>query len=360
MPGDLAAVDRRHRRLQQLKVTSEIDRASAALRSVWEQGRQPEVIRLRRSLISSPGEASSPVMRLLNPRGIALSFYLIAVFEAHCRLAPGQPWFGNRQRQGRQGQASFGWSNFVAVDAAYSSETGTYLRETKHGRDAETSRLRQLQGALRTLEDIGGESEALVQVPRKANRRTRDYGGFRLMRESGRGPLHAPDHYSVPAASEGTIVIPRAFFLRGWVHVLSPAETTTWLALQQLSQSYPMAHMEKGVYLYAKRREEEFGLLRDSYEDSCNTLRSLGLIRYAVHPSGFAQPGGPRFTVPGGSPATPIAIDFSQSDETPPARRYAAYRYQVVDEALEENALEKTMKELVHRRRALQERQKNW
>ncbi|MFI2620544.1 hypothetical protein [Streptomyces sp. NPDC018584] len=367
MSSELAGLERRYRRLKRLKDYEEAARASVALHEVWEGGgRRQETIRLRVELISATGEAGDPppVTRLLQPRGIALRFYLIAVFEAQCRLASGESWTGERPLRGPQGPNGFGWTNFVAVDGAYSSKTGEYLGDTKNNRHQETCRLRQLQGALRTLEDIDAAGHrALVQVPRKGGR-IRDYGGFQLMNERGCGSLHEPQLYTVPTRRDEVIGVPVDFFLHGWVHVLTAAEMITWLALRRLSQSYPHSHAQKGVYLYAKRREGEFALLRDSYEDSCNTLLSLGLIRYAVPPtppSGFSQPsGGGGFVGPEGLSATTREIDFSRVE----AASTSAYRrgpdyYQVIDKGLEEDALEKMMKELVHRIHQVRTRQKN-
>lgn len=350
MAGDLAAVERRHRRLKRLKDSQEVEKANAALQLAWNSGLKPSAIRLRPELVSSarPVPAAEPVpppvTQLLNPRGIALRFYLIAVFEAHCRLAPGKRWAGTRRLQGLQG-----WTNFVAVDAAFSSVTGTYLRETKQERDAETSRLRQLQGALRTLEDVGVKRvQALVEVPKKANGRGRDYEDFRLMGESGRGPLHTPNLYSVPRPGDDAIAIPPDFFLRGWAHVLSPAEMATWLALQELSQTYPARHEESGVYLYAKRRKEQFGLLRDSYEDSCNTLEALGLIREVPQTRVVVTDKGP------------VEVSVGTSDSTSKLSfLYKPCRYQMIDEGLAADALDKTTKELIIRKHALERRQKN-
>lgn len=57
----------------------------------------------------------------------------------------------------------------VANDGPYDASGGDgYLPATKQGRDLQSARLRQLQGALRTLEDLGAQ-QSLVTVPRSAN-----------------------------------------------------------------------------------------------------------------------------------------------------------------------------------------------
>jgi hypothetical protein len=70
-------------------------------------------------------------------------------------------------------------------------------------RNLDTSRGRQVKGALRTLE--GHDDQSLVEVPLKPNGRHRDYARFRLMTESGRGGTLTPEYYTVPSAGEPTI-----------------------------------------------------------------------------------------------------------------------------------------------------------
>ncbi|WP_435614146.1 hypothetical protein [Streptomyces coelicoflavus] len=272
----------------------------------------------------------------LNPRGIALRFYLLAVFEAQCRLDPDAEWSSTRPLDG-----SMGWRDFIAIDAAYDSTTERYMRKTKQGRKLDSSRLRQVQGALRTFEEMDGQ--ALVEVPRKENGQHRDYGAFVLMRETGRGVLPTANRYRVPTLSEFTVDIPRDFFLHGWVSVLCPTEIATWLTLRFLATRFPGVHNESGVYLYGEYREQWFGLRRDAYEDSCAMLLDIGLIRPAQRrtPPSEAAPAATDFNT------LLASIDFSQPSQP---NRYEAHRYQLTDEGLREDALEVCLREVVHRR----------
>ncbi|MDX2531611.1 hypothetical protein [Streptomyces scabiei] len=315
---------------------------NAALRQVWEQegGKRPDPVRLRYEFLLATMEGEehvpAPMSLLLNPRGIALRFYLLALFEAQCRLDMGAEWASTRPLGG-----AMGWRDFVAIDAAYDSTTGHYLRKTKQGRKLDSSRLRQVQGSLRTFEDM--DRQALVEVPRKENGQHRDYGEFVLMQEKGRGELPTANRYRVPTLSELTVDIPRDFFLHGWVSVLYPTEIATWLALRLLAKHFPGRHDESGVYLYGEDREQWFGLRRDAYEDSCAMLLDIGLIRPAQ-----------RRTPP--SEAAPVATDFNtllaSIDFSQPSQpnRYEAHRYQLTDEGLREDALEVCLREVVHRR----------
>jgi hypothetical protein len=98
--------------------------------------------------------------RLITSRGLALRVYLLAIFEAHCRPGSAEPWINTRPLSGRMG-----WSDLIAIDAAYSRPVRTYLRGSRQNRTLDSSLDRQIKGALRTLEQP--EDQALVVVPRK-------------------------------------------------------------------------------------------------------------------------------------------------------------------------------------------------
>ncbi|MEV7374649.1 hypothetical protein AB0O51_27680 [Streptomyces sp. NPDC090301] len=308
---------------------------NTALREVWELdgGQRPDPIRLRTGFLLAARDdeelVPAPMSQLLNPRGIALRFYLLAVFEAQCRLAPGAEWSGTRLLD-----RALGWSDFIAIDAAYSSTSSGYLRGTKQGRTLESSRLRQVQGALRTLEGL--DDQALVEVPRKENGAHRDYGAFVLMHETGRGGLPTAKRYRVPARAEAAVDIPRDFFLHGWASVLYPSEIATWLTLRFLAGRFPSVHDQSGVYLYGQDREQWFGLRRDTYEDGCAMLLALGLIRHAERRAPSAE-GTPTLV---NANAMPVTIDFSQPADP---GRYEAHRYQLTDEGLREDALAQSL-----------------
>ncbi|MFD5342296.1 hypothetical protein ACFWJY_00620 [Streptomyces anulatus] len=346
MSKSLVELERRHRRLKNLRDTKQVDAVATALRTVWEEGRKPERIGLRYSFLDARDALAPPATQLLNPRGVALRFYLLAVFEAQCRLAPGEQWKqGSRPLQGHGG-----WSDFLAVDAGYSAEQGIYGRPTKQRRTPGTSRLRQVHGALRALEKLGedrgeGQSDqALVAVPRKGNARgDRVYADFSLLLESGRGRHPSEQLYRAPADGENEVFwIPTSFFLRGWAQVLTPAETVTWLVFRRMADYLFSKHQESGLYLYANKREEAFHLLRDSYEEACKALRSYGLIRFARSED----------------MAVELAKQFEQvfSQPTQAPVTYEPHRYQLVDESLEQDALERCMKELVLRQQELKKR----
>ena len=86
---------RRLRRLQEQGRGRRMEQVNHAVRQVWEQsgGPRPERIWLRRSFLHASGSGSErrdpPISRLVNPRGIALRFYLMALFEAQCQARAG-------------------------------------------------------------------------------------------------------------------------------------------------------------------------------------------------------------------------------------------------------------------------------
>ncbi|MFF4035976.1 hypothetical protein ACFYZ2_40595 [Streptomyces sviceus] len=301
---------------------------------MWEAGRKPDAIVLRSSLLQA-SEERSRLTRLVLPKGIALRFYLLALFEAQCRLNVRAVWENALPLSGRGS-----WSDMVAIDGAYDTDSATYMRSTVGSRKLENLRLQQIKGALRTLEELGGDN-ALVTMPRRQSGQ-REYQKFLLMNESGRGGNQTPDVYTVPAkhwSAVRTIAIPVAFFLNGWVQVLNPSEVATWLILRMLSRWAPKKHTRSGVYLYGQARLETFGLRDDAWEDGCQRLREFGLIRYAKPPD-----------IP---PSAPRELKELFSPPTRPRRRYEPHHWQVTDEGLDENAVKKLDQELTLRQQAL-------
>jgi hypothetical protein len=345
VPGEREAVERRGRRLNQLRKGQYVVRANAALQKAWNKGRRPAGITLRRELLLSDPEPP-PLTQLLHPRGVALRFYLLAVFEARCRLDVGQEW---TREGGPPWKGPGSWADFIAIDGAYDEASGDYVPYTNTDRDMHTLRVQQIHGALRTLEGLGsGGQQALVQVPRRPNG-YRDYKAFSLMKESGRGAAQTPDRYTVPASTwdSSTFTVPSTFFLKGWVHVLHPSEVATWLIFQWMSQRFPDNHAESGVYLNPSTRQRYFRLRRDSYEDACNRLRDFGLIRDAQPGSGGPSEAGPQ------SGGLTFADIFSQPA---PVDRYEVHHYQVTNEGLTKDALATCVKETILRRNDLKKR----
>ncbi len=258
-------LQRRRRRVEDLRQDDLDTVVREALHRVHQDergARRPTIVTLRPDFVHAKAlGALPPTSQLLLSRGIAMRFYLLAVFERQCRKGPGGAAGGTRVLSHGQGNVS--WVDMVAVDAEGQ-------RRTKEYRTALDNRIRQMKGALSTLEQIG-----MVQVHRVAG--TKHYAGFELMRETGRGDLATPNAYTVPKANEATLHIPIEFWLNGWIHVLQPSEIATWLMFRHLAQKYYNHHARDGVYIYGDDRKATYGIKRDAYEAHA-MLSTLGLL----------------------------------------------------------------------------------
>ncbi|MEW2553661.1 hypothetical protein AB0957_18240 [Streptomyces zhihengii] len=347
--------ERRLRRLRQMRKTGSVTNASEALDGIWKAGKEADRIVLRSTLLRADGERSR-LTKLVLPRGIALRFYLLAAFEAQCRLDTGDPWKNVLPLKG-----GGSWSTLVAIDGAYDTESGTYdtalenmppelrssarMEELWRKRKLEALRLQQVKGALRTLEELGQE-DALVTMPRGA-RGQRLYENFSLMEEGGRGDRQTPDFYTVPAhqwAATKTITLPKDFFLKGWIQVLNPSEVATWLILRMMSKWAPKKHHTSGVFLTTRPRMQLFGLRDDAWEDGCQRLLEFGLIRHAEapEPEEVAE-------IAGTDPL--MRLLFSQPTRV--RQPYEPHLWQVTDGGLAKDAAETVYNALAHRQRAL-------
>ncbi|MCX2178963.1 hypothetical protein KV205_00175 [Streptomyces sp. SKN60] len=347
--------ERRLRRLQQMRKTGSVTEASEALGGIWKAGKKPESIVLRTALLRADGERST-LTKLVLPRGIAVRFYLLALFEAQCRLDAGDLWQNVRPLKGVES-----WSTLVAIDGAYDTALGAYDAALKNmppelrgsaraegrwrTRKLEDLRLRQVKGALRTLEELGHE-DALVSMPRGA-RGQRLYEDFSLMEEGGRGDMPNPDLYTVPVRSwtaARTITLPKDFFLKGWIQVLNPSEIATWLILRWMSQWAPKKHRMSGIFLTTRPRMQAFGLRDDAWEDGCQRLLEFGLTRHAEPPEGL------KAAVD--AIADPV-IKALFSQPTRVRQAYEPHYWQMTDDGLAKDAVQTLDRELTHRREAL-------
>jgi hypothetical protein len=346
--------ERRLRRLQQMRRTGSVTRASEALGGIWKTGKKLDSIVLRTGLLQADGERSS-LTKLVLPRGIALRFYLLAVFEAQCRLDTGDLWQNVRPLKGAES-----WSTLVAIDGAYDTASGAYdtalknmppelrgsasAEERWRARKLDDLRLRQVKGALRTLEELGQE-DAMVSVPR-GSRGQRLYEDFSLMEEGGRGDMPTPNLYTVPVRSRAarTITLPKDFFLKDWIQVLNPSEIATWLILRWLSQWAPRKHVISGVFLTTGPRMQAFGLRDDAWEDGCRRLLEFGLIRHAEPPEGLEAAVN--------AIADPV-IKAHFSQPTRVRQPYEPHFWQMTDDGLAKDAVQTLDRELTHRREAL-------
>lgn len=279
-------------------------RCASAYRSAR---RYPRTIWIRQSFVLAREDRSSPLASLITTKGIALQAYLIAVFEAQCRHNAGEQPKNNRPLLAT-GRYEHGWLDLVASHAA-SAQPPTTLRD---------NRLRQLKRALLHL-----QREHLIELS-SAKQRDR-FEHFRLLDEGGRLTDRAetilyrvPDPDSRALISDALVPLPVEFFLGGWAHVLSPAETALYLILCCLAQQYPIDHDEHGVFLTGERRIDHYSLSRDAYE-SHQLLTAYGLIEKLDNPNRRPDGSVYRFKGVTGNPLEP-------------------HRFRLKDQALNRNA----------------------
>jgi hypothetical protein len=204
-----------------------------------------------------------PATRLVSPRGVALRFFLTALFV----LQSGVP-FGRRpgNKIPIDDPDTLSWVDLIATPAQRTGESRTYsgVRDKK---------VRQLHEALRRLSD---PEVQLVELPYFHKRPTGKYEGFLLMREGG-APYDGTDNtrYTVPAldGEESLVRLPSKVLLNGWIHVLEDSELAFLLMLAGLRSRFG----DKQLFAAGELRLLHFGIGRDAYQ-SHHMLRRLGLI----------------------------------------------------------------------------------
>lgn len=137
------------------------------------------------------------------------------------------------------------------------------------------NRARQMKYAFDRLAapDLG-----LVVLPRAGQRRDR-YRDLQLLNEGGVQPGGTAPIYKRPTANETTIDIPIAFYLNGWVNVLTDAELAAWLMFRHRYQTALPAAATDGITLGGQVRLARYGLGRTVWDEH-KTLSLFGLLRH--------------------------------------------------------------------------------
>jgi len=255
--------DRQRRRADRLRrATGPYRTARETLQELHARGdRRPSTIAVRRTLITRHESGGpSPAAQLITPKGLGLALYLTALFEAQCRRPADSQIRNTRSLQPTR--TDLGW-----VDLLPAATTGA---------DTQAAMLRQLQRALTLL-----ERTRLVELPRHGL--VGRYERFNVLDESG-GGAHGRTGYVVPnratESASALLRIPVAFFLRGWAHVLLPAEIVVYLIVLDLEGQ----HGDGGVYLPDRTKDEIYSITRDVYEHH-RALRAYGLIDRLADPN---------------------------------------------------------------------------
>jgi hypothetical protein len=281
-------------------------------RDVHRQGLRVLQVAVRRSFLATDLARSTPISRLITPRGIGLQTYLVALFEAQCGHRKGNVPENDRPiLTAEPGEIS--WLELVA-STVHADPEHTVERATEQDNLA-----RQLKAALRTL-----DSERLVRLgDRVKNGR---FEKFMVGHESGREPFLS---YRIPMGKvDGIVQIPIEFFLRGWVHVLTPAEIAIYLMILDLATTFERPHAASGVYISGSRRENAYTLRRDVYE-AHRQLASFGLIQKMPDPRRWPS---------GQLRNYRAAIDNGEV--------LLAHRFKIVDRAFRRDALDVALRSL--------------
>lgn len=231
----------------------------------FDDGEHPEV-RLRSGFVwldkkrpdrVSDGDRKATLMRdvatrppstaLIYRPGNAMHVYLTVIYLAHLENEPGVP-VENDRRNNYPG-------NWVELSGLKISG------DTPRGSN------RRLGRALDKL-----EKHDLITAGKEGA--TGRFGGFRLLREDGKG-----HPYAVPSAETSTevIVLPAGFFHAGWHLVLTGEEIATFLAILDQSNRRRNRPDGVGIGISQSTRWNRYGLAAEAYT-AHRELEEFGLI----------------------------------------------------------------------------------
>ena len=321
---DSRTVERLRRRGERLLIQRQLySGARDACRRCYAVARmRPVNVNIRESFIVSRSTApesqavvDSPAASLITPRGIALQVYLMAIFEAQCRVRAGMS-VRNDRPIASSNRETLGWLDLIASETVTAklptTKRDNLLRQFKRGLlHLERERLVVLSGNpnsngrfefFRLLNESGRLSSTGSEIPYVVPKEPPS--GTELMEiltAGGRSPLEPITDIPV----DPVIDIPVDFFLYGWAHVLSPAEIATYLMLRHLTYTHKA---DQGVFVCAKPREQFYGLRRDVYE-SHRLLCLYGIVE-RVHNKNRRNDGTVRSFNTEGNPLEPHRFIF--------------------------------------------------
>jgi hypothetical protein len=254
---------------------SDFEEARAELGKIYDAGgRNRFHYVIRRDLVHarrvSPAAAPepSPAAALAPLKGWALHLYLIAIFDAQSRRPAGTT-VDNTRPLCRADSGEAGWADLLPAVTTTTGRRAGMRRQAVHA----WNRLER-----ENLAVISGQ-------PGVAGR----YNHVQLLDETGSGAIASwHRRYSIPLTSpfepsRSLVMLPKGFFLNGWVHVLTAAEITTYLMILDLQNRYPETGRE-GVFAVASHRVERYGVHPDVYATH-RELTKYGLIRRINDPA---------------------------------------------------------------------------
>jgi hypothetical protein len=257
-----------------------IDQANAAFHTAYDSGARPPSILIRRQFIRRPkylelaGErdrtprTKPPLATAIRSRGIMLKLELTLLFLAQCqRKGRVSPLV--RHPVNRASDESLGLVDFLATGSNRRPNT-TYRRMT------ESMRARQLKSA---LDGLASPWLQLVEIA-TTDRSRPDYDyGVRLHTEVGPQPTRDQQPYRLPDADRtGVVSVPIAFFINGWIQVLTDSEIANWLMWRDIGGlRSPEQTSNDDLMIWADERLGCYDLTRDAW-DTHQTLTRMNLM----------------------------------------------------------------------------------
>jgi len=196
-----------------------------------------------------------PLTRLVNRPTNALALYLSAVYMAHLEAQPGHAFTNRRHNTVNKRDGSKAW-NLLA---------GMWTTAGPAGRRA------RMRRAVKDLSSAG-----LVAFKQPEGRP--QYEGWTLLQEDG-----SEARYRRPSEQEpGAVVLPAAFFLRGWHLVLTPGEIALLLAIENMHRLFggsPEPDQRRWIALPQSVRRGYYGISGEIYLHA-QQLREFGLVEF--------------------------------------------------------------------------------
>jgi hypothetical protein len=241
------------------------DIVGANLRHMWEHGgrlagdgpaRRPEWIQIRsRFVVRPPADGPDPALsRLVNSKGLQLRLLLLMLFDAQCRYGLGDTVRNVRWVSPHPNEEYRSWRQLVLCET---------MRTRGTGRGHGDLRARQITEAMRALEE-----QRLLWLPRQSGGKRRRYDpakdgeNWHLLSEASTAEEHP--RYILPT-TEASFRVSPLFFTNLWIFALTDTELAAYLTLAFLRTQFSARHWERGVYLRAENREDQFRLTRTAW-----------------------------------------------------------------------------------------------
>jgi hypothetical protein len=268
------------------------DKTLAALKQLWERGRQPAHIRLRAPFVeASLPAAEPPLSKLIAPRGYAMRVALLALFAAQTKKGSNPhhldlPLIATRSDE-------IAWTDLVVAAVAAGEGSASRSPQIKRTRSARAA-----------LTRIAKSDISLADLPR-AGLPKGGYDEVHLYEDTGPRSAGHPVPYRIPHPGKEVLDIPVGFFLNGWIYVLEDTELATYLMYRRLCAQVSPAHISSDL------RQERFGIKQSAWENYW-LLADSGLL--LVEPDENRRPDGTFAAQSAG--ATPRRHRFTLHDES--------------------------------------------